>query len=225
MRKVEFGQRRTAIARIGRLVALFFVCVIVSAGSGRAQAAQELVTCMANPSPAVREPCIRTALASQDPNLRAAGLAAVFRTRNVIVMEFEPPPAVTAFMQRVESGQNRRHDAPPPIDHSINFVEQSGQQISFRVDSFDNQTNTFSVSVRDARFNDGRSEDAMRNNNRGEATISGENLQISFRVNTGAFRSQCSSSLSLVAANELRGALSCSGERMLQRTNARIRFF
>lgn len=209
----------------GRRVYIGIACVLALLGfdtaSTSAQSPQDLVACMAQPSPAVREPCIRTALAAQDPNLRAAGLAAVFRTRNVIVMEFEPPPSVTAFMQRVDAGQVRRGEAPQAVDHSINFVERTGQQISLRVDSFDNQTNTFSATVRDSRFMEGRSD----GNNRGQGTISGETLQIGFRINPDGAGSQCSSSLSLATQNELRGVLSCTGDRQLQRTNARIRFF
>lgn len=210
---------------IGLVLQMWLLVVILAPTPAYAQAAQELVACVANPNPVVREPCIRTALQAQDPNIRAAGLAAVFRTRNVIVMEFEPPPAAAAFMQRVDAGQERRGNATQPIDHAINFTERTGQQIAFRVDSFDNQTNTFAVTVRDTRFVEGRPDTQSQNVNRGQGVVSGESLQIGFRINPDNYFSQCSSSLSLVAPNELRGSLSCTGDRMFQRTNARIRFF
>lgn len=204
---------------------LYLAGAILTPTSSLAQSNQELVTCMANLSPAVREPCIRTALQAQDPNMRAAGLAAVFRNRNLIVIEFEPPPSVAAFMQKIDAGQVRRSEAPQAVDYSINFIEKTGQQVAFRVDSFDNQTNTFSVTVRDYRFVEGRLDADTRNLSRGQGTISGESLQLGFKIQPDALESQCSSSLRLDAVNELKGVLSCTGIRTLLQTSARIRFF
>lgn len=228
---MHFGKHLYTVA----LAAALSAAIAASPRDAAAQAmtVQQLYACMLDANPTVREPCIRAGLQAQDPNIRAAGMAAVFRHRNTIVIEFEVPQSVQAIQARIDRGDisDWRHNSITDVlRNTRNLIALTNQNFSFRVDSFDNQSNTIQLTVRDIRFQEGRTEEVMRSNRRGQATISGETLQLAFGFSDGSFTTNCSTSLVIVGATELRGTLSCtavggtSGLALVP-TAARMRFF
>lgn len=191
----------------------------------------QLLACIANPDPGIREPCIRSALGAQDPSLRSAGLAAVIRARNVLVIQFEEPPRVIAFVQRIDKGEVEWRNAPEVIVATAKLIELTGLRFSLAVTKFDAATGQFITESMDAKYNDAKKSKKPEDVSMGNGTVSGETVQIGFSFFPRVSYStpmNCGFEGSIYQSVELRGTIGCSkylDVYGLIQTQARIRFF
>ena len=187
-----------------------------------AQNGSQFDVCLANPSPTVREACVRSGLQSQDPTVRSAALFTSVESRSTLIVEIEEPQEITEAKKLIKAGKHEGSVLGSGLLRSSYRILQSmgGGQISLEIVEVDRQSNTINFVVGDLN------KENREKINRGKGSVSGDLFQLNFRyVGTTRDLSQCSFSGIMYQGVELRGSLSCTGAAPLMRSSARISLF
>lgn len=184
--------------------------------------AQELATltaCLSEPTPAVRESCIRSGLQSKDAIVRSTALFAAFENRRVLILEIEEPDIIIKARKRVNEGEMVYRELPSEtLQESYYFFDKLNSQIAFQELEYDKQSAQFSFTVFDTslQFSD------TKRHNKGIGLISGDSVQIKMAVSVPSrVTAQCNFSGRLHNQQEIRGSMACTGLPII-RTQARI---